>query len=343
MITAVAILNWNGINHLKTFLPSIIDNSKGEGVKIVLIDNGSTDESCEFVSSIYPEVQIIKNSSNLGFAGGYNEGLKYIKADRFVLLNSDVQVTNGWIDSVNSTMAKLDLAICAPRILDYSSPTDFEYAGAAGGYIDYDGYMFCAGRIFDHIESEAGKYMDDAEVFWASGAALFINTQTWEEVGGFDQSFFAQMEEIDLCWRVKNRGQKVGVCNSSSVYHLGGGTLAKSSSKKVYLNFRNNLLLLLKNKDGFWPGFVLKRLILDGIAAFRFITKFELVSALSILKAHLVFYTMIPSCLKKRSIENSAKSLSKPNTKGLFSLSIIVEYFLKGKTSFKDLDISRFN
>lgn len=343
MITVVAILNWNGINHLKTFLPLAIENSKGEGVKIVLIDNGSTDESCEYVSDTYPEVQIVKNIRNLGFTGGYNDGLKQVKADRYVLLNSDVKVTKGWIDSVNSTMAKLDLAICAPRILDYSSPTHFEYAGAAGGYIDTDGYMFCAGRIFDNIESEDGKYLDDAEVFWASGAALFINAQTWEEVGGLDQSFFAHMEEVDLCWRVKNRGQKVGVCNSASVFHLGGGTLSKSSTKKVYLNFRNNLLLLLKNKDGFWPGFVLKRLILDGVAALRFITKLQLTSALAILKAHLVFYIMIPSCLKKRSIENSAKSLSNPNLKGLFNSSIIIEHFFKGKKSFKDLDSTRFN
>tara|TARA_Y100001954_G_C15809993_1_gene604660 strand:+ start:417 stop:1448 length:1032 start_codon:yes stop_codon:yes gene_type:complete len=342
MITAVAILNWNGINHLKLFLPSVIENSNDEKVKIILIDNGSTDESCEYVSSTFPMVQIIKNSKNLGFAGGYNEGLKQVKADRFVLLNSDVMVTKGWIDIVNSTMAKFSFDICSPRILDYSSPTHFEYAGAAGGYIDPYGYTFCAGRIFNNSESESGKYLDDSEVFWASGAALFINSQTWEDVGGFDQSFFAHMEEVDLCWRVKNRGYKVGVCNSSSVYHLGGGTLAKSSSKKVYLNFRNNLLLILKNKDGFWPGFVVKRLILDGIAAFRFITMLQLTCAFAILKAHLIFYVMLPSYIKKRRIENKAKNLRKPNLTGLYKSSIIIDYFLKGKTNFSDLNKKRF-
>ena len=342
MTTCVAILNWNGIEHLKTYLPSVVKYSTNESVEILLIDNGSTDLSCDWVASNYPGVRIKKLDSNYGFAGGYNRGLSDIKSDRIVLLNSDVEVTKGWIDKVNSTMNDLGLSACAPRILDHSSPTNFEYAGASGGYIDKDGFMFCAGRLFDSFESAEGNYTDDKEVFWASGAALFIDTIAWQEIGGLDSDFFAHMEEIDLCWRLKNRGKKIGVSGGVDVFHLGGGTLSKSSSQKVFLNFRNNLLLLLKNERGFAPAFIFKRLILDGIAATCFLLKFEISYSFSIFKAHMAFYSMILSTLRKRRIELEAQNTHNPNQVGRYKKSIIIDYFFKGKTKFSDLDNTTF-
>jgi hypothetical protein len=342
MRLVVAILNWNGVKHLQTYLPSVVEHSNIEGVEVFVIDNGSTDESCTWIESNYPKVKIVKLPRNYGFAGGYNRGLKNIEADRFVLLNSDVEVREGWIESVCSTMDKLRLSACSPRILDHSSPTEFEYAGASGGYIDRDGYMFCAGRIFDSFESAKDNYTDDREVFWASGAALFIDVKSWNEVGGLDSDFFAHMEEVDLCWRLKNIGLKVGVCGSADVFHLGGGTLSQSSSQKVFLNFRNNLLLLLKNENGFWPAFILRRLILDGIAAARFLFRGEFAFFFAVTKAHLVFYAMIFSSLKKRFKESKAKQTSTPNLTGRYTKSIIIDYFFNGKSKFSSLDDSKF-
>ena len=343
MTTCVAILNWNGLGHLKTYLPSVVEHSSSENVEILLIDNGSTDDSCDWVEDTYPSIRIKKLEKNFGFAGGYNKGLKEVNTDRIVLLNSDVKVTEGWIDKVNTTMDELGLSACSPRILDYSSPTEFEYAGAAGGFIDKYGFMFCAGRIFDSFESAEGNYTEDMEVFWASGASLFIDTKSWKEISGLDSDFFAHMEEIDLCWRLKNRGYKVGICGTSNVYHLGGGTLSKSSSQKVYLNFRNNLLLLLKNERGFAPLFILKRLILDGIAAFRFLLKLEFTFFCAVFKAHLVFYSMIPSTLRKRKAELLAQNSTTPNQVGRYQKSIIVDYFFNGKSKLSDLDKSKFD
>ena len=343
MTTCVAILNWNGLGHLKTYLPSVVEHSSSENVEILLIDNGSTDDSCDWVEDTYPSIRIKKLEKNFGFAGGYNKGLKEVNTDRIVLLNSDVKVTEGWIDKVNTTMDELGLSACSPRILDYSSPTEFEYAGAAGGFIDKYGFMFCAGRIFDSFESADGNYTEDMEVFWASGASLFIDTKSWKEISGLDSDFFAHMEEIDLCWRLKNRGYKVGICGTSDVYHLGGGTLSKSSSQKVYLNFRNNLLLLHKNERGFAPLFILKRLILDGIAAFRFLLKLEFTFFYAVFKAHLVFYSMIPSTLRKRKAELLAQNSTTPNQVGRYQKSIIVDYFFNGKSKLSDLDKSKFD
>ena len=339
MTTIVAILNWNGVDHLKTYLPSVVKHSTN--AKICVIDNGSTDESVTWVKETFPEVDIVLLDKNYGFAGGYNRGLKNLEADRFVLLNSDVEVSEGWIERVNSTMDKLNLSVCSPRILDYSSPTEFEYAGASGGFIDRDGFMFCRGRIFNSFES-SDKYKQDIEVFWASGAALFVDSDAWRQVNGLDADFFAHMEEIDLCWRLKNRGYKVGVSGSSNVLHLGGGTLAKSSPRKVFLNFRNNLLLLLKNQKGPWLPFMLRRMVLDGIAAIRFLLRGEFSLFFAVFRAHMVFYTMIPGTLTKRSVERKAQTNSSPNTIGRYNRSIIVDYFFNKKSKFSDLDQSKF-
>ena len=343
MSIAVAILNWNGIGHLKTYLPSVVEHSKDEGVVVYVIDNGSTDESCSWITENYPSVVLVKLDKNHGFAGGYNLGLESISADRYVLLNSDVRVSKGWIESVTTTMDSKELTACSPLIMSDSSPENYEYSGAAGGYIDKDGFMFCAGRVFNTFERSHDAYSVDKEVFWASGAALFIDSKAWNEVNGLDSDFFAHMEEIDLCWRLKNRGYKVGVCGSSKVYHLGGGTLSSSSPLKVYLNFRNNLLLLLKNKNGFWPIFMLRRMILDGIAAVRFLIRGEFSFFFAVFRAHLIFYTMIFSTLRKRSVEKDSKSSNRPNLKGRYNKSIIIQYFFKGNTKFSDLETEDFS
>lgn len=341
MITAVAILNWNGLNHLKTYLPSVVEYSSSENVDIYVIDNGSTDSSCDYIASTYPTIKLVKLEKNYGFAGGYNKGLAQICADRFILLNSDVRVTEGWITNTASAMQDLNLSACSPLILDDKNPDYFEYAGAAGGYIDKDGFMFCQGRIFDSFEAPSDLSISSKEVFWASGAALFIDTEVWREVGGLDEQFFAHMEEIDLCWRIKNRGYKVGIAATSAVYHLGGGTLSGSNPKKVFLNFRNNLFLLIKNQRGAWLPFIYRRLILDGIAAFRFLLRGEFAFFFAIAKAHITFYGSLPSMIKKRRIEK--REARNPNLVGRYSGSIIIDYFLKGMTKFSDLDQSKFS
>ena len=334
MHTVVVILNWNGVNHLQTYLPSVATFSN---VPIYIIDNGSSDNSVNWLTENHPEIGIIQLEENLGFAGGYNAGLKKINADRYVLLNSDVRVSSGWIESVNKSMLQNNWSICAPLILDDKNKEYYEYAGAAGGYIDKDGYMFCAGRLFHSTEKLNLNYNKDTEVFWASGAALFVDSKAWDEVNGLDADFYAHMEEIDLCWRLKSRGYKVGICGTATVQHLGGGTLTKSNPLKVFLNFRNNLLLLLKNQDGFPILFITKRLLLDGLAAFRFLLKGELKYFSSVAKAHWSFFAMIPNTLTKRNTEFVAREKSRPNKVGRYKKSIVTQYFIKNHTKFSDL------
>ena len=242
-ITVVAILNWNGLKHLQKYLPSVVEHSASVA-EIVVIDNGSTDNSIMWCGENFPEVQVIALPNNLGFAGGYNAGLKQIEADNYVLLNSDVRVTDNWIPPVLAMMDEEGYSACQPIIRNDSDPELLEYAGAAGGYIDRDGFTFCAGRIFEVFETDSGQYAANREVFWASGAALFIRAKAFQSVDGLDDDFFAHMEEIDLCWRLKNRGHRIGVCGASMIFHLGGGTLQKISPFKSYLNFRNNLFTI---------------------------------------------------------------------------------------------------
>jgi GT2 family glycosyltransferase len=334
MNTVVVILNWNGVNHLQTYLPSVVTFSN---TPIFVIDNGSEDNSVIWITENYPEIGIVRLEKNLGFAGGYNAGLQKIDADRYVLLNSDVRVRSGWIESVNKSMLQNDWSVCSPVILDDKNNDYYEYAGAAGGYIDKDGYMFCAGRLFHSIEKTNLNYNKDTEVFWASGAALFVDAKAWDEVDGFDADFFAHMEEIDLCWRLKTRGYKVGVCGTSTVQHLGGGTLTASNPLKVYLNFRNNLFILLKNQVGFPVLFITKRLLLDGVAALRFLLKGEIKFFGAVVKAHWTFFSMIPNALAKRGAEVLARNKSTPNNSGRYKKSILTQYFIKNHTKFSDL------
>jgi len=267
---AVVILNWNGKPLLEQFLPSVVKYSKQ--ATIYVADNASTDNSVSFVNANFPEVHIVENEVNGGYAKGYNDALSHIEADIYCLLNNDVEVTENWLSPIISTfVSDTKVAAIQPKILDYKNRNFFEYAGAAGGYIDALGYPYCRGRIFDTIEQDKGQYDDTATIFWASGACLFIRKSVFDKVGKLDEDFFAHQEEIDLCWRIQNNGYKITYAGSSTVYHLGGATLDTMNPKKTYLNFRNNLYLLVKNVPGNKVWIILfARMILDGIAGIKF-------------------------------------------------------------------------
>lgn len=331
MKLAIVILNWNGLPHLKTFLPSVVNYSQGHGLYV--IDNASSDDSVAWLKEQHPFISIIQNDRNEGFCRGYNQGLQKVEAEYLVLLNSDVEVTSNWIEPIIEWMeSDSKLAACQPKILSYHQKEKFEYAGAGGGLIDWLGYPFCRGRVFDHLENDLGQYDDITEIFWASGACLFIRASLFKEMGGFDETFFAHMEEIDLCWRLKNRGYKIGYCGMSTVYHLGGGTLQKDNPFKTYLNFRNGLFLLYKNlpqKRLFSTLFV--RLLLDGVAAFRHFLKWEINMVKMILKAHTHFYLSVYNDKVKRV------NLKGLETKPILYKSIVYEYFAKGKKRYLEL------
>ena len=301
MDVAIAILNWNGKNWLEKFLPSVISHS--ENTDIYIIDNASTDDSVAFLKLNFPQVKIIQNTENHGFAGGYNEGLKKIKADIYCLLNSDVEVTENWLNPVVDLFQKdLNISAVQPKILDFNRKNFFEFAGAAGGFIDNLGYPYCRGRIFDDIEEDKGQYDDETEIFWASGCCLFIRSEDFWAENAFDERFFAHQEEIDLCWRLKNDGKKIFYTGKSTIYHVGGGTLNKQSAQKTFLNMRNNLTMLVKNlpvSKVFWIIFF--RLILDGAAAFYFAFKNGFPHLWAVLHAHFSFYAQLPKTLQLRS------------------------------------------
>ena len=245
---AVVILNWNGRHYLEKFLPGVVKYSSEPGIQVVVADNGSTDDSLKFLRQQYPEITIIEFDKNHGYAEGYNKALKLITARYFVLLNSDVEVTPNWLNPLVCLMEQDDkIAVCMPKIRSFDNRGYFEYAGAGGGFIDRFGYPFCRGRILNHIEEDTGQYDSVREIFWASGACLFIRSELFIQSGGFDPGFFAHMEEIDLCWRFKNQGYKILYSPDSIIYHVGGGTLPNQHPGKLYLNFRNNLFVLYKN------------------------------------------------------------------------------------------------
>jgi GT2 family glycosyltransferase len=338
---AVVILNWNGAKYLKPFLPSVIDHSPEADV--IVIDNCSSDESIQLLNENFASVQIIQLDKNYGFAEGYNRGLQNLDYEYFVLLNSDVEVPENWLaPQIEYLESDAKLAACAPLILSHAEPDCFEYAGAAGGYLDKDGFAFCAGRIFYAFEKNVGQYNSNREVFWASGAALTIKASAWKEVNGFDGTFFAHMEEIDLCWRLKNRGYKIGSCGEAQIFHIGGGTLDRQSSFKTYLNFRNNLFLLLKNhRSSALLPFIFRRMILDGIAGIRFLTEGNFAYFLAVLKAHFHFYSKFRHYIKLRNSEK--KHWKTPNLCGQFRGSILVSFFFKHKQNFQQLDSKLFS
>ncbi|MBS1572600.1 MAG: glycosyltransferase family 2 protein [Bacteroidetes bacterium] len=290
MEVAIVILNWNGKNWLEKFLSSVVENSKE--AKVFVIDNASTDNSIDYLKNNFPEVEIIINDKNYGFAGGYNEGLKKIKAEVYCLLNSDVEVTPNWISPIINLFKKNpEIAAIQPKIKSYNQKEYFEFAGAAGGLIDNLGYPYCRGRIFDEVEKDTGQYDDEKEIFWASGCSLFIRSEDFWKQNGFDERFFAHQEEIDLCWRLINSGRKIFYTSQSVVYHVGGGTLNKQSTQKTFLNFRNNLTMLLKNlplSKVFFVIFI--RLCLDGIAGLLFWKQLGFAHLWAVVRAHFSFY-----------------------------------------------------
>jgi len=326
MKIAVVILNWNGKKLLEQFLPSVVQNSPE--ATIYLADNDSSDDSISFVTNHFPSVQIIKNESNFGFAQGYNEALKTVDADIFALVNSDVEVTQNWLQPILETFKKeLNTAIVQPKILDYKRKNYFEYAGAGGGFIDKYGYPYCRGRIFETIEKDWGQYNDTCEIFWASGACFFIRSSVYKELNGFDGDFFAHQEEIDLCWRAKNKKYSIKYNGLSTIYHVGGATLNEESPKKTFLNFRNSLFMLTKNlpkQELFRILFI--RMLLDGIAGIRFLFQGKFTHLFAVLKAHFHYYHLIKRNLNKRGeIQVNAYFETK---------SIVYNHFIKKRHNF---------
>jgi GT2 family glycosyltransferase len=297
---AVVILNWNGTQLLRTFLPSVLRYSNE--ATIYVADNASTDDSIDVLKNEFPAIKIIQNKDNYGYAKGYNEALKTVEEPYFALVNSDIEVTENWLDRIIELFDNQpETAIIQPKILDYKKKTHFEYAGAAGGYIDALGYPYCRGRLFDTLEEDNGQYNDEVSIFWATGACLFIRKRVFEELKGFDADFFAHQEEIDLCWRAYNLGYKAMYTSKSVVYHVGGATLNESNPKKTFLNFRNSLLMLTKNlpKNKLLP-ILFSRLCLDGIAGIQFLIQGRGKHTLAILNAHFAFYKLLKIYLNKR-------------------------------------------
>ncbi|MHB8259881.1 MAG: glycosyltransferase family 2 protein [Bacteroidia bacterium] len=333
---AVVILNFNGKNLLQKFLPSVIQYS--ESATIYVADNGSSDDSCLFVKEHYPEIKIIALKENYGFAKGYNEALKQVDADYYVLLNSDVEVTPNCISPIISLMdGDKTIAAAQPKILSYHDKTEFEYAGACGGFIDKYGYPFCRGRIFNTLEKDNGQYDDVIEIFWATGACLFVRASVYKALKGFDEFYFAHMEEIDLCWRMKNTGHRIMAVPKSTVYHVGGGTLDKLSPQKTFLNFRNSLLSLTKNNSNGVLFFkLLIRFVLDGIAGIKFFIEGTPKHTWAVIKAHFSFYRNFKNTLQAR---NNIKSLKdyKPCNKQIYQNSIVFDYFFKKRKLFSEL------
>lgn len=297
---AVVILNWNGEGLLEKFLPSVAAFT--QEAELYVVDNASTDGSIAFLKKNYPQINIIQNLSNGGYAKGYNDALPKVNADIYCLLNSDVEVTKDWLlPIIKEFKGNPSAAIIQPKILDYKNKTSFEYAGAAGGFIDKYGYPFCRGRIFNELEEDNGQYNDVKEIFWATGACLFIKREVFEELKGFDEDYFAHQEEIDLCWRAKNKGHGVFYVGGSEVYHLGGSTLSSMNPKKTFLNFRNSLYSIVKNlpsKKAF--PIILLRLVLDGLAGINFIFQGRYKHCWAVLRAHFSFYKNFINIFKKR-------------------------------------------
>ena len=334
---AIVILNWNGRNFLEQFLPSVTKYSTAENYKVIVADNASSDDSLVFLDATYgQEVETILLDKNYGFAGGYNKALEKVDSEYFVLLNSDVEVTENWINPIIQYMdANPDVAACMPKILAHHAKDTFEYAGAAGGFIDILGYPFCRGRIFDTFEKDEGQYNDVRDVFWATGACMFIKAGLFKQSGGFDEDFFAHMEEIDLCWRLKNMGYRISYIPDSIVYHVGGGTLPQGNPWKTFLNFRNSLFMLYKNLPCKKVKIrIFRRMCMDLISAMRFLVTFKFRDFIAIFKAHMAFYKK-KNLMRKKRIESGGNGL---NHSEIYVKNIVWQYYLKRKKSFSSLN-----
>jgi GT2 family glycosyltransferase len=331
---AVVILNWNGLSLLKRFLPSVIETNYSN-LQIIVGDNASTDGSVDYIRATFPEIEIIQNDKNYGFAEGYNRVLRQVNANYFVLLNSDVLVPPNWISPVVALM-ELDPSVAAaqPKIKWYEEQNRFEYAGAAGGFLDRFGFPFCRGRIFDVNEIDSGQYDIPTEIFWASGAALFVKQKCWDEVGGLDPALFAHMEEIDVCWRLKNLGYKIIFCPDSEVYHVGGGTLNAENPFKTYLNFRNNLYILQKNlpiQEAYLIIFI--RFWIDFVALLHFVATGKFKHAAAVSKAHFTFLLN----LRRTASRRSKQQLPFLRHAGVYHSSIVWSFFMEKTRIFSKL------
>ncbi len=330
---SVVILNWNGRKFLQKFLPSVVEHTTLPDTEIVVADNGSTDDSLQYLKQNFPSVKIIAFDQNYGFTGGYNRALAQIDAEYYVLLNSDIETTPNWLQPIIQLMdSDEQIAAATPKLLDYNRKEYFEYAGATGGFIDKYGYPFCRGRIINTIEKDEGQYNNTTEVFWGSGACLVVRAKLYSQLGGLDEDFFAHMEEIDLCWRLKNEGYKIMYVPQSSVYHVGGGTLPSNNPKKIYLNYRNNLFLLLKNlpKQKLFP-IIFTRMVLDGMSGGVYLLQGKFSFFTAVIKAHFAFYKKIKKIKRKRKNNiNLQQNL-------LFNKSILIRYFIKKEHTFSQL------
>ncbi len=340
--TAVVILSYNGKPYHQEFLPLIVREAKGR-YDVVLIDNASTDDTAHFVAVNFPDIHLIKLPVNLGFTGGYTEGLKQIEAEYVVLLSADFEVSENWFGPLHKLMESNDsIAACQPKIRFQKQKELFEYAGAAGGFMDALGYPFCRGRIFLTLEEDLGQYNDTTECFWASGGCFFTRKELFDRFGGFDSSFFAHMEEIDLCWRMKNAGYRIMACGESTVFHVGGSVISYGSPQKIFRNYRNGLVMMVKNMST--RELMLRlpvRFALDIVAAYKALFSGNVNEYLAIAKAHFSFLAGLPQWMKKRR-ECKKMAAANPNRKGIYKGSMVKDYFLGGKKTFSRLDPGRF-
>jgi len=336
---ALVILNYNGQSFLAKFLPALLAHADGHPVYVA--DGASADNSVAFVRKNFPSVRLIELPQNEGYAGGYNRALDVIRATDgdftyYALVNSDIEVTPGWLSPILSVMdANPNVVACQPKILSYQQRELFEHAGAAGGFVDWLGYVFCRGRVFATFEADQGQYDDNRPVFWATGACLFVRANVFHLTGGFDAAFFAHMEEIDWCWRVQRLGYEVWACGLSAVYHVGGGTLHKSNPQKTYLNYRNSLFMLYKNwpADGWLWGKILLRLVLDGLSSLLFLKVGPWRDVIAIIRAHFAFYGRLPQLHRQRR----ALLRQQVTVPALFPQSIVRDYFAKGLRTYTSI------
>lgn len=332
---AVVILNWNGETFLKKFLKSVCDSTPADIAEVIVADNGSTDGSISFIKESFPSVRTILFDRNYGFTGGYNKAIESLSNEYVVLLNSDVETPNGWLEPLVEQMDQHpEVGACMPKIVAHADKGSFEYAGAAGGFLDRYGYPFCRGRILGRLEQDNGQYDTPMPIFWASGACLMVRTHLYKQLGGLDSDFFAHMEEIDFCWRLQHEGYRVMAYPQSKVFHVGGGTLPNNNPRKMYLNFRNSLLMLTKNLPSSSFAYTLfVRMVLDGAAGIAFLLQGKWGFFTAVLKAHRDFYRMLPKFLAKRKMVGHHKPA------GFYLRSIVLSYFIKGKKTFDLIDL----
>lgn len=335
---AIVILNWNGADFLRRFLPVLIRHTSIPGVELIVADNGSTDASIEVLTNEFPAIRRIVLDKNYGFAAGYNRALQQVEADYYVLLNSDVEVTEGWLEPLLDYLnGHPEIAACQPKIKALHKRTDFEHAGAAGGFIDALGYPFCRGRILSVTETDNQQYDTIRDIFWASGACMVVRAELYHSCGGLDDDFFAHMEEIDLCWRMLSRGHRIVAIPTSTVYHVGGGTLSVESPRKTYLNFRNNLLMLYKNlPEQSLARIMLLRWLLDILAALHLLLTGKPTNALAVLRARRDFRRMKSSFTLRRH-ENLLLTTRSTDLPGMYKGSILLDFYFRGKRLFSSL------